>query len=85
MNKVFRSVERLDLENHNRPGMLNYAEKKGLITDADRLFKIYKIRNAIVYEYDPNVSSLYSSILREVPFLLDSIGRTLLECKRQYL
>lgn len=85
INKVFRTVENLDMEHHNRPGMLNYAEKKELIPDAEELFRMYKLRNSIVYEYDPNIISLYSSVLKEVPRLLEYVRQTISRCEGEYL
>lgn len=86
VDKVFRTVEELDLETHNRKGRIDYAEKKGLIADGRMLAEMYAFRNRIVHEYQlDDISAVYEKTLQLAPRLLDCLRQTLNRCRREYL
>lgn len=75
VQKVFRLIDRLDLEDEGTVrDRINRAEKKGLISSADRFTDIRFLRNEIAHEYKSD--SLYAIVEKVqtfTPDLLESV------------
>lgn len=77
IRRIFRLIDELDLE---QPGpildIINRAEKKGLIAEADAFIEIWMLRNKISHEYVEEVmAKIFREVVRLVPSLLDAVRR----------
>jgi len=77
IQKIFRLVEKIELERQGSIiDRINGAEKRGLIESAETFKEIRRIRNEIAHEYMPKaIEEIFKSVLRLVPYVLDSIER----------
>lgn len=84
IRKMFRSIDRLDMEPEGTVrDSINRAEKKGLIDRGDKFGQIREIRNIIAHEYLlEDMSQLYKDVLVAVPVLIDTVKRIELYCQR---
>lgn len=75
IQKVFRSIEVLDLEETGSVrDRINRAEKKGLIANADIFIEIRTLRNEIAHEYQSQtILAIFEKVLALTPELLKSI------------
>ncbi len=86
IQKIFKSIQIFDLEDTGsiRDG-INYAEKKGLIKNADLFIEIRKLRNTIAHEYVPRVyDEIVIKTLEFSPCLLESVDLIKSYCKKNY-
>lgn len=77
IQRIFRLIDEIDLD---PPGtvrdIINRAEKKGLIDNADILIESRILRNKIAHEYVESVmTEIFMETVRLVPVLLDAVHR----------
>jgi hypothetical protein len=79
IQRIFRLIDEIELE---LPGgtvrdIINRAEKKGLIENADSIIQARILRNRIAHEYVEKVmTEIFEETACLVPFLLDAVKRT---------
>lgn len=79
IQRIFRLIDEIELE---LPGgtvrdIINRAEKKELIENADSLIQARILRNRIAHEYVEKVmTEIFEETIRLVPILLDAVKRT---------
>lgn len=77
INKIFRLIEKIDLDDSKtiRDSII-LAEKKGLISSAEKFFRIRELRNFTAHEYEEeDLFAVISEILDLMPILFDSLER----------
>ena len=78
LQKVFRSVDQLDLDDEgtNRD-RINRAAKKGMIKNARTFIEIRLLRNEISHDYKAEaIHSLFEQVLHLTPELLEDVDLT---------
>lgn len=84
LNKVFRSIDAIELEDGGTLlDVVNRAEKRGIITSAERVRDLKDLRNDIVHEYETDdLRSLFRSTLEATPELFEISERAERYCRR---
>jgi hypothetical protein len=78
VKQCIKTIDLLDLDEppETMRDTINRAEKKGLISSADRFVVVRRLRNAIAHEYAvEDLVAIYTSVLHHVPDLFDSVQR----------
>jgi uncharacterized protein YutE (UPF0331/DUF86 family) len=86
IQKIFKTIERLDLET---PGTVRdrilQAEKKGLIDNANILFEIREVRNSIAHDYEGDLfKDIVSFAFKNAPVLIDTLEKVKIYSKKFY-
>jgi uncharacterized protein YutE (UPF0331/DUF86 family) len=84
LNKVFRSIDAIELEDGGTLlDVVNRAEKRGIITSAERVRDLKDLRNDIVHEYETDdLRSLFENTLEATPELFEISERVERYCRR---
>jgi len=84
LNKVFRSIDAIELEDGGTLlDVVNRAEKRGIIDSAERVRDLKDLRNDIVHEYETDdLRSVFRQTLDATPELFDLAEKTEGYCKR---
>jgi uncharacterized protein YutE (UPF0331/DUF86 family) len=84
LNKVFRSIDATELEDGGTLlDVVNRAEKRGVITSAERVRDLKDLRNDIVHEYETDdLRSLFQNTLEATPELFEIAERVEKYCRR---
>ena len=71
LNKVFRSIDAIELEDGGTLlDVVNRAEKRGIVDSAERVRDLKDLRNDIVHEYETDdLRSLFQQTLDATPEL----------------
>jgi uncharacterized protein YutE (UPF0331/DUF86 family) len=71
LNKVFRSIDAIELEDSGTLlDAVNRAEKRGIVDSAERVRTLKDLRNDIVHEYETDdLKSLFQTTLDATPAL----------------
>jgi uncharacterized protein YutE (UPF0331/DUF86 family) len=82
--KLFRLIDAIELE---KPGtawdVINRAEKRGIINNADEFAEIRELRNIISHEYMPEeIRRIYLRVLHLSPLLIKTSEDTVQYCKK---
>ena len=86
---AIKMIDILDLEEAPETvrDAINRAEKKGLISSAEKFIEIRKLRNRISHEYaesDADIDGIYAAVFNQVPELFDSV-EMILRYTQRYL
>lgn len=86
IQKLFRLIDKIELEEKGTVrDIINNAEKKGLIDNADTFVQIRIVRNDITHEYDPDsVKEIFKKVMDLTPHLLESVKMIKLFCKKYF-
>ncbi len=86
IQRIFRLIDELDLEAGGTVrDIINRAEKKGLIENADSFVHARILRNKIAHEYVEKVmTEIFKEVIKCVPLLLDDVMRTQIYCQHNY-
>lgn len=78
IQRIFRLIDEIDLDPSGTVrDLINHAEKKRLIENADVFVQARILRNRIAHEYVERVmNEIFEETLRLVPAVLDSVKRT---------
>ena len=84
LNKVFRSIDAVELEDGGtRLDVVNRAEKRGIISSAERVRDLKDLRNDIVHEYETDdLRSLFRNTLDATPELFGIAEEIERYCRR---
>jgi uncharacterized protein YutE (UPF0331/DUF86 family) len=84
LNRVFRSIDAMELEDGGTLlDVVNRAEKRGIVTSAERIRDLKDLRNDIVHEYETDdLRSLFQQTLNATPELFGIAEQTERYCKR---
>jgi uncharacterized protein YutE (UPF0331/DUF86 family) len=84
LNKVFRSIDAIELEDGGTLlDAVNRAEKRGIIDSAERVRDLKDLRNDIVHEYETDdLRSLFRQILDATPELFSIAEKIERYCDR---
>jgi uncharacterized protein YutE (UPF0331/DUF86 family) len=84
LNKVFRSIDAIELEDGGTLlDVVNRAEKRGIVASADRVRDLKDLRNDIVHEYETDdLRLLFQQTLEATPELFDIAEEIERYCKR---
>jgi uncharacterized protein YutE (UPF0331/DUF86 family) len=84
LNKVFRSIDAVELEDGGTLlDVVNRAEKRGIVASADRVRDLKDLRNDIVHEYETDdLRPLFQQTLDATPELFDIAEKIERYCKR---
>ena len=84
LNKVFRSIDSVELEDGGTLlDVVNRAEKRGIVDSAERVRDLKDLRNDIVHEYETDdLPSLFLQTLEAAPELFAIAERTEKYCER---
>ena len=86
IQKLVRLIDKIELEEKGTVrDIINNAEKKGLIDNADTFVQIRIVRNDITHEYDPDsVKEIFKKVMDLTPHLLESVKMIKLFCKKYF-
>ena len=89
IKQAIKVIDILDLEEAPETvrDAINRAEKKGLISSAEKFIEIRKLRNRISHEYaesDADIDGIYAAVFNQVPELFDSV-EMILRYTQRYL
>ncbi len=84
LNKVFRSIDAIELEDSGTLlDAVNRAEKRGVIDSAERVRALKDLRNDIVHEYETDdLKSVFQNTLDATPALFAIAERIERYCER---
>lgn len=84
INKVYRAIDKVELEETGTIiDVLNKADKRGLVSSIEEIREIKGLRNIIAHEYaGPKLESIFESVFKHVPSLLDLIARAQTYCQK---
>jgi uncharacterized protein YutE (UPF0331/DUF86 family) len=84
LNKVFRSIDAIELEDGGTLlDVVNRAEKRGIVDSAERVRDLKDLRNDIVHEYETDdLKSVFRQTLDATPELFDIAEKIERYCKR---
>ena len=84
INKVFRSIDRLELEETGSLiDSVNRAEKRGITPSAEEIRLLKELRNEIVHEYkNDNLLETFQTVLNAVPKVLAVVDKIRIYCKK---
>jgi uncharacterized protein YutE (UPF0331/DUF86 family) len=84
VNKVFRSIDAVELEDGGTLlDAVNRAEKRGIVDSAERVRGLKDLRNDIVHEYETDdLPALFLQTLEAIPELFAIAERTEKYCER---
>jgi uncharacterized protein YutE (UPF0331/DUF86 family) len=84
LNKVFRSIDAIELEDGGTLlDVVNRAEKRGIVDSAERVRDLKDLRNDIVHEYETDdLRSLFRQTLDATPELFDLAEKIDQYCER---
>ena len=84
LNKVFRSIDAVELEDGGTLlDVVNRAEKRGIIDSAERVRDLKDLRNDIVHEYETDdLRSVFRQTLIATPELFRLVEKTEGYCQR---
>jgi uncharacterized protein YutE (UPF0331/DUF86 family) len=84
LNKVFRSIDAIELEDGGTLlDVVNRAEKRGIVDSAERVRDLKDLRNDIVHEYETDdLRSVFRQTLDATPQLFDLAEKIEGYCKR---
>jgi uncharacterized protein YutE (UPF0331/DUF86 family) len=84
LNKVFRSIDAMELEDGGTLlDVVNRAEKRGIVSSAERIRDLKDLRNDIVHEYETDdLRSLFQHTLDSTPELFGIAEEVERYCRR---
>lgn len=84
LNKVFRSIDAIELEDGGTLlDVVNRAEKRGIVDSAERVRDLKDLRNDIVHEYETDdLRSVFRQTLDATPELFDMAEKIKRYCER---
>jgi uncharacterized protein YutE (UPF0331/DUF86 family) len=84
LNKVFRSIDAIELEDGGTLlDVVNRAEKRGIVDSAERVRDLKDLRNDIVHEYETDdLRSLFRQTLDATPELFSIAEKIESYCRR---
>jgi len=84
VNKVFRSIDAVELEDGGTLlDVVNRAEKRGIVDSAERVRGLKDLRNDIVHEYETDdLPALFPQTLEAIPELFAIAEETETYCQR---
>ena len=84
VNKVFRSIDAVELEDSGTMiDVVNRSEKRGIVDSADRVRELKDLRNDIVHEYETDdLRGLFQQALDYTPEVFTLAERVEKYCRR---
>jgi hypothetical protein len=84
VNKVLRSIDTVESEDIGTIiDIMNRAEKRGIVPDAELLHSLKDLRNNIAHEYKiTEITAFFADVLKYAPILLEIIQNTNAYCER---
>ncbi len=84
VNKVLRSIDTVESEDIGTIiDIMNRAEKRGIVTQAELLHTVKDLRNNIVHEYKiAEITKFFDEVRKFAPILLEIIDNVNEYCKR---
>lgn len=84
INKVYRSIDRLEMENSGSLiDVVNRAHKRNLIDSVDEIRKLKELRNEIVHDYtSKELKEIFHAVFIKTPLVIELIKRTQEYCEK---